>query len=414
MGKRGDYYSGRLIFDHFPKTAGQAINAWLVRELGRGTVSPPMIAWHKEFLRLNGSFPVISGHIHYEDGEGLDPRFQYATLLREPLDRVVSWLHFVVNNHAPWQVPEIYEPVRRFIDSEGEELHPDLIIHLRNTAVFHFASIRGWRRVSDAERVERAVEAIASYDCIGVYERLGEFVTSLAALIGIPAPEILENVNVTASRPAIDKVSSKLRGNILALTELDRALYQRVSELAARRHEVNSPCPPKISSWVPYEAPAGSANCTELLTLHSVRSLRGNSVAAGSPMRFDLDFELHKAVDKLHVAFDVFDEQKRCAFGVDNVLLNQTFERIPAGRHRLVHSLTADFPTGRYSIGFSFADVSGEAKRSLFSQEETLRFQVSPPLGSIGVGYAPAHAKMFLDSSGAVEIMSVEAFSEAA
>lgn len=414
MAKQGEYYSGRLIFDHFPKTAGQAINAWLVQELGRGTVSPPMIAWHKELLKLNGTFPVINAHIHYKDGEGLDPRFQYATLLREPVDRAVSWLHFVVNNHAPSQLPEIYEYVRRFLDSEGEDLHADLVIHLRNTAVFHFASIGGWRRVSDNERVERAFEAIGQYDCVGVYERLGEFVNSLAALIGIPAPASLRSVNVTAARPAIDKVSPKLRDSILALTELDRALYGRVSQLAAERYGANPPAPPKISAWQPYELSVPAPKCTDQLTLHSARALTGASVAAGAVLRFDLDFELHQPVEKLQVGLHVYDDQKRCAFGVNNLLLDQTFERLPAGRHRLVHSLTADFPTGDYTIGFAFADISGDLERNLFWEDETLRFQVARSPGSAGVGYAQAYAQMFLDRGAKVEVMSAEAFSEAA
>lgn len=60
-------YSGRLIFDHFPKAAGQAINAWLKSVLGGGTVSPNLIGRHKELLRASGEYPIVSGHVIFSD-----------------------------------------------------------------------------------------------------------------------------------------------------------------------------------------------------------------------------------------------------------------------------------------------------------------------------------------------------------
>ena len=78
-------YPGRLIFDHLPKTAGQAINAWLVAELGSGCVTPNLIGSHVDLIRkYGGLYSIISAHVHFDDGKGLDPRYQYMTLFREP------------------------------------------------------------------------------------------------------------------------------------------------------------------------------------------------------------------------------------------------------------------------------------------------------------------------------------------
>ena len=74
-------YAGRLVFDHFPKTAGQAINGWLRDVLGERTVMKSTIAVHSELLEKSAEYPIVSGHIFFKEGEGLDPRFQYATLL---------------------------------------------------------------------------------------------------------------------------------------------------------------------------------------------------------------------------------------------------------------------------------------------------------------------------------------------
>ena len=88
-------FGGRVVFDHLPKTAGQAVNAWLRAELGESCVTTNLIGEHRALIhQYGGDYSVISGHVHFSR-EGLDPRYQYITCLREPIDRAVSWLFFV-------------------------------------------------------------------------------------------------------------------------------------------------------------------------------------------------------------------------------------------------------------------------------------------------------------------------------
>ena len=92
-------FPGRIIFDHLPKTAGMSINSWLIDSLGDGCVIPNLIGMHSDLIvSYGGLYSIISGHIHFSAREGLDPRYQYITCIREPIDRVVSWLYFVSNN----------------------------------------------------------------------------------------------------------------------------------------------------------------------------------------------------------------------------------------------------------------------------------------------------------------------------
>ena len=115
-------FAGRVIFDHLPKTAGQAINSWLTKELGSGCVTPNLIGDHQNLIkRYGGEYSVISAHIHFL-GDGLDPRYHYITNLREPLDRALSWLFFVYKNHEAEQLPGLWKLVERFVVSEGEDL----------------------------------------------------------------------------------------------------------------------------------------------------------------------------------------------------------------------------------------------------------------------------------------------------
>jgi hypothetical protein len=242
---QGEPYSGRLILDHFPKTAGQAVNRWLTDVLGNGTVSPNLKGLHKELISYGGRFPVLTGHIDFIDGEGLDPRYRYATIIRDPLDRAVSWLFFVTKNHSREQLPDHYDECEAFLSSDGHEIGPLLRASIANPMVNHYAKILGAEGASDQQLVRTALEAISSYDCIGLYEGLSDFVRSLASLIGIPAPEQLQSVNATAARPETAKLSQKLRRKLLEITELDRDFYARVAKNVSKRLASDPPSPPQ-------------------------------------------------------------------------------------------------------------------------------------------------------------------------
>jgi hypothetical protein len=388
-------FSGRLVFDHFPKTAGQAINAWLRNALGDGSVSPNSDGCHRELLKRAGEYPIISAHVHYADAGGLDPRFQYATLLREPMDRTISWLYFVAHNHERDELPGLYEEVEAFLASDGRELASGLGSTIVNPMVNHYAAILGHCDCGDQELLNSAFLAIQHYDCVGIYERLAGFVAGLAELIGIPAPAALQPVNVTVERPAADGISDKLRNRLLALTDLDRQLYRRVATLVEERLAARPPRPPEHSKWARYDRPAPlEPQTTPSLRLHGARQLHEESISAGKVLRFELEFDLYRPVKLLQAGLHIFDDRKRWAFGVNNRLLDQPLVDVGAGRYHLVHLVTADLPAGDYTIGFSFADVSGPSEQSLYWHDQLLNFKVHRPDHAIGVGSSNCLARM--------------------
>ena len=396
-GEYDEPYSGRLIFDHFPKTAGQAINRWLTDALGSGTVSPNLISTHRDLLSRGGTFPVLTGHIYFADGEGFDSRYRYATVLREPIDRTLSSVFFVTMNHDREDLPDLYDECEAFIISEGDVIGPQLKLSIVNPMVTHFAQILGEQGLAGDALVDRAFEAVESYACVGVYERLDDFVSGLGALIGIPAPTSLTRINATQSRAAATELSEKLRQKLRAITDLDAKLYERVCRLVEQRIAANPPAPPDKSRWKRYERAEPGAKEAPELTLRAIRMPTRAILQSGGVMRVELEFELHARIERLQVGFHIFDDQKRWAFGVNNLLLKQPFEALSAGRYCLAHTLTADLPIGKYTVGFSFAEIGAEEQRNLFWQDETLQFEVSMPVGAAGLGYSPCYTQMVLE-----------------
>jgi hypothetical protein len=131
----------RVIFDHLQKTGGMAINQWLTTALGDGCVSPNIGAIdHRSLIaKFGGTYSVLTAHVNF-GRQGMDPRYQYVTLLREPIDRVVSWLYFIVNNNTSERFGEFWHVAKRFIESGGDD--GDDLLH-GNFYVKHFASIDG-------------------------------------------------------------------------------------------------------------------------------------------------------------------------------------------------------------------------------------------------------------------------------
>ena len=252
-------YSGHLIFDHLPKTAGQAVNSWLKSVLGDGTVSPNLVGAHGELVRAAGEYPIVSGHIFFGDCEGLDPRFQYATLMREPVDRTLRGCTLSPGTTSRSHSLSFTDHASLIWKSEGDEFPSVLKPHLFSPMVAHFAAILGASDQNGSELVETAFRAIVEYDCVGIYERLNDFVADLARLIGIPPPASLQTVNPTNFRPRMEDVSAKLLSNIRAITEFDRILYSRVVSLVEGRLAKKHSKPPTQSGWARYERPETDA-----------------------------------------------------------------------------------------------------------------------------------------------------------
>lgn len=246
------YFNGRVIFDHLPKTAGQAVNAWLLSQLGLGCVTENLIGNHRDLIRqYGGIYPVISGHIQF-NGEGLDPLYQYMTCLREPVERAISYIFFVINNHNRLQLGVHYEDVSRFIETDGFYISEDFKGYICNPYVSHFLRVNGSEPISDDAKIKTALDVVEQYAVNGLYEDLPQFMASVARLLGLASPAGLPKVNVTKARPTIDQISPALLQRLQQLNSLDLELYQLLRLRLKQRQEQQTVFFSAVSKCDPY------------------------------------------------------------------------------------------------------------------------------------------------------------------
>lgn len=229
MQHKRPYFSGRIVFHHQPKTAGQSVNAWLLQHLGAGSVTPNLIGQHRELIRLyGGEYPVLSGHLDF-DGSGLDSHYLYLSILREPVDRFISWLYYVIHDaDTTDHTRALKAGAQLFLTTEGRESNDTFLESANNVYVENFRKAVMLAEAPAERKLNAACAVAEAYDLLGFYEELPQFVENLAGLIDLKQFSSLPSVNVTSQRKSVAQISPALRKSVEALTDLDREFYRRM------------------------------------------------------------------------------------------------------------------------------------------------------------------------------------------
>ncbi len=388
-------FPGRVIFDHLPKTAGQAINTWLARSLGSGCVTTNLVGEHAALVRqYGGQYSIISAHVIFRHGEQLDPRYQYITLLREPLDRAISWIYFLINN-----VPEdaetrpLIEGARKFLESEGDEATPEFFDSVRSPYVEHFSRVAGHPSDDDQTKLACALAAIGRYEVVGMYEHMSEFMRDVARLVGIEPLERLGKVNVTSERPKATEISPTLRDRLVDLNRLDLEFYARVSEFRRQRteHESDVPAQP-VPGWRKFDEPIPRVLNTPDVNVAFISLQNGTRVRHGVAMTFNIEFLLSRSIEDLEITLSLTDEHGRCAFSINSTQIGTPLLNAEAGSYRLSFKVAAILPEGNYFAGFSFTERLPGHLNELFWQDRACEFRVyrDVPIPHMGYMYLPS------------------------
>jgi hypothetical protein len=231
----------RYFFVHIMKTAGGSLRRRLINHFGEAAVYPTRGVDGTDPVKLNLSIDhlrerlaargddirVITGHFPLRTTELIDGRFTSLTLLREPVERMLSFLRqqrAIQRSNRGKGLEEIYDDdVDGLADNNMTKM-------LALTPAEMRASM--FNRVEfSRDHLERAKEALAGMDAVGLQERFEDFCDELSARFGWRLGEPVTGVNATA--PV--EIPESLRARIAEDNAFDVELYEFAQQLLASR-----------------------------------------------------------------------------------------------------------------------------------------------------------------------------------
>jgi hypothetical protein len=231
----------RYFFVHLQKTGGTALFRRLRHQFGAAGVYPmpqyqgtPEAVLDVELLaerfdRHRDEIRVVTGHFPLCTVDRLRVPFATFTVLREPVERALSFLR-----HQRQEEP-------RFHGATLEEIYDDPVCRdglIRNHMV-RMLSLSNEEMTDGAltpvavneDRLAAAQEAVERrIDMVGLHERFDAFCEALAARFGWDLGR-----RQFANRTSPIEVSDALRERIAADNELDARLYRFARQLSAHR-----------------------------------------------------------------------------------------------------------------------------------------------------------------------------------
>jgi hypothetical protein len=225
----------KLIFDHLPKCGGTSLHRFLELQYSKRRIftidgSNPETST-LDFKQLTEKqrykFNLIKGHLANEIFEYVNPKCLKVTILREPIDRIVSHYFFVKRRKNHY----LHEEVITKDLSLKEYAESDLSDELRNWYVQHFSGMSSTEVMEKPElALESAKIGLAQYDLIGFLDEYELFMKRLISLANLQKELKLSVHNRTENRPRLDQITSETVEVIKSVNNLDCELYQWAHE----------------------------------------------------------------------------------------------------------------------------------------------------------------------------------------
>lgn len=230
----------KLFFDHLPKCGGTTLHNFLLKHYRPekvfriisirkgGPIAKQVQIFTDKPEEERYSYDLIFGHHTFQFMDDIHPEMYKITMLREPVDRIISHYYFVKrfkNHHLHEQVMSNQMSLESYVTSGISE-------ELDNWYVKHFSGLDEEKVYSDPDyALACAKRNLARFDCIGVLSQMDDFISKLRKDLSLKGTfDNNRRVNKTEGRPKVSDVSPKAIEEVKRMNSLDIALYEWVLE----------------------------------------------------------------------------------------------------------------------------------------------------------------------------------------
>lgn len=250
----------RLFFLHLPKTAGTTFNAFLEQQYRLADIMPYGCFGEREVYlqpdqlevhRQKQPFLLYRGHFGYDVCKLFESEFTTITVLRDPLQRVVSLYNDwrTKSEESLAEAPELEKSLavlaqtlslRDFLRAE----HPHLPLWFHNGQARLLA--QGFHcKLPESTLQDIAIAHLDNIDYVGVTGAFELLLWLLCHQFGWHYPSQLQPLNAARNRLRVEDLDDATRADIAAQNQVDWVLYRRAQMRAlAIANQVVQQSPP--------------------------------------------------------------------------------------------------------------------------------------------------------------------------
>jgi hypothetical protein len=224
-----------LIFVHMPKTAGISLREVLLRQMhGR----PQFRILHPvaDVERLaalpaeeRSRLELVEGHMYYGMHELIGRECRYITMLRDPVERVLSWYSYVLENDWHHLYQRIAEDRLSLATCIREHVSVELDNHMVRTLAGQRHIDCPFGQVAPG-MLEEAKANLQTFAAVGISERFDESLALFARTFGWRRARP-RRANITARRLRREHLDDETLALLARQNELDGELYRFAGEL---------------------------------------------------------------------------------------------------------------------------------------------------------------------------------------
>ena len=222
-----------LIFLHNLKTGGTTLRTIVQRQYPVDAVHtvggrPEEFGGPKHVGQIElDKTRVVQGHIPFGLHEALPGQSSYITMLRDPVERMISLYYFTL--HSPERA--IHRESGDHLASLEEFVSSGALLETDNGQTRRLSGLRPSFGQCSAEMLERAKENVRAYfSVVGLSERFDESLLLMKRLFGWTSIFYLRE-KATRRRPNKADLPDRVIRTVLEYNQLDRQLYRFAGEL---------------------------------------------------------------------------------------------------------------------------------------------------------------------------------------